>query len=272
MIVNDIKKLITIFEKKFKDIVISKNGFRLNLNRIIAYINIKNISIIRKSPINHKIIDENKYLKNAYEELIYENKLLKEDLATKLFELTEIENKNEFRLKEFKKIIDNQTSEITSFKRQLKEKEKDLNTCSNGFDVTEKELSALNQVINIYRSEGSREDTSIKEMSDFIKHHKCVIIGGHISWQDKVKTLLPNIRFVTADEVSKDISFLTNYNIIFFNESINSHSMFNKVKSLIDFKNIPFAYLGQHTNVELTVQSIYNELKHLKTYNTSIGL
>lgn len=201
-----------------------------------------------------------------------EIKILKEDLATKLFEITEIKNENAFKLKDLQKIIDNQTFEITSFKKQLKEKEKNLNTCSNGFDITEKELSDLNQVINIYRNEGSREDITIKEMSDFIKHHKCVIIGGHISWQDKVKTLLPNIRFVTADEVSKDISFLTNYNIIFFNESINSHSMFNKVKSLVDFKNIPFAYLGQHTNVELTVQSIYNELKHLKTYSMSIGL
>lgn len=234
MIVNHFHHLIAILKRKYKDIY-----------------------------INHEIADENIYLKKANEDAINEINLLKEDFESKLFELTEIENKNAFKLKEFNQIFDNQTAEINTLKKRLKERDKNLSSCNNGFEISERELSNLNQVVNIYRSEGNREDISLKEMLDLIKHHKCVIIGGHVSWQDKIKALLPNMRFVNADEVTKDISFLTNYNIIFFNESINSHSMFNKIKSLIDFKNIPFAYIGQHTNVEMTIQSIYNEIKHL---------
>jgi hypothetical protein len=101
------------------------------------------------------------------------------------------------------------------------------------------------------------------ELAAFINQKKCVIVGGLKNWQDHLKTYLPTVRFISPDELSIDLDFLLHVDLVFFNEAINNHSMYQKIKSKLVHTNIPIGYNGSNTNIKISLQKMYNILKDI---------
>jgi hypothetical protein len=101
-------------------------------------------------------------------------------------------------------------------------------------------------------------------MADYINKKKCAVVGGLTSWQDHLKTYLPSCRFVTPDELNMDMNFLLNVDLVFFNEAINNHSMYQKVKSTLFNSDIPICYTGTNTNIKISLKKMYDKLRSIK--------
>jgi hypothetical protein len=100
-------------------------------------------------------------------------------------------------------------------------------------------------------------------MAEFINKKKCVVVGGHKNWQDHLKNYLPACRFITPDELSIDVDFLLTVDLVLFNETINNHSMYQKVKSKLVHTDVPICYNGSNTNIKISLQKMYAKLKDL---------
>ncbi|WP_394187869.1 hypothetical protein [Paenisporosarcina quisquiliarum] len=99
------------------------------------------------------------------------------------------------------------------------------------------------------------------DLKNIIKSLSCIkgiIIGGDIKWQRSLFECLPSFKFIEPDELNKDLSFIKNADVIFFNSSYNSHSMFNKVQNEIRNSNLPLHYCGPTTNIEKSIEHIFS--------------
>lgn len=220
------------------------------------------VSLILYSLAQEYNITKNEYLGNAHEKTIYETMRLKEEYGNKLVSLTKREESAEIEVNKLKRLNRESMDEIYALKKQLKDREKEIFQLGIKYDKLEKQSDELTQIIELYRLQYNEiEKIGMEDMIKFISSRKCVVVGGHVNWQEKLQNMLSNSRFISADELNKDMCFLTNLDAILFNESINSHAMFNKIKALSEGRNIPLILIGKFNNIELTIQNIYNELK-----------
>jgi hypothetical protein len=207
-------------------------------------------------------ITKNEYLSKAHEETIYETMKLKEEYENKLMLLKKQEEEVQI---EANKLVNSNSAykkEIDALKKKLKESEKEAAETKAKYDKLENQFNEVTQVLEIYRLPYyETEKTNINDMIKFISSKKCVVVGGHVNWQGKLQSTLTNLRLVSAEELNKDISYIANSDAVLFNESVNSHSMYRKLKSALEGKNIPFIMIGKFNNIELTIQAIYTELK-----------
>jgi hypothetical protein len=208
-------------------------------------------------------VTKNEYLNSAHEETILEVKKLKEKYKSELSSLKDNEETRNREVTRLTNLCDELKKETVVLNKAKADKENEITKLTNQLENLEKEANELRHILDMYRNEYyDEEQVTISKMLEYINTKKCAIIGGHETWQEKLKNKLPNIRFLSADEINKDLSFLANMDAILFNESKNSHSMYNKVKSFAEGSNIPLLMVGKVDNLELSIENIYRELKH----------
>ena len=123
------------------------------------------------------------------------------------------------------------------------------------------ELIALREYV--YNSRQEDEEVSedkLPEMKAAIAEKKIVIIGGHISWQNKMKKLFPKWLFVHPDDYKTvNIGMLEGKEKVFFYTDYINHISYKKFIGIVREKKIPFGYLGSK-NVEYVIAQIYEEI------------
>ena len=185
------------------------------------------------------------HLKRAYESKI---SILQKEEETKNANLSRMAESNKELLETVKEL-----------ERQLKKKEmviEEQNKEIHMLQIKQKELLARN---NLPEHPVEMELTE-EELASYINKWRCVVIGGPKSWQDHLKVFLPACRFISPDELNIDMDFLINVDLVLFNEAINNHSMYQKVKSTLLNTNIPICYTGVNTNIKITLRKMYEEL------------
>lgn len=103
-------------------------------------------------------------------------------------------------------------------------------------------------------------DLAEEEMAEVINDNKIVIVGGIKSWQDSLKGYLPTARFIQPEELNIDLDFLLKADLVFFNETVNNHSMYQKIRAKLENTNIPLLYSGGNTNIKISLRRMYDFL------------
>ena len=97
-------------------------------------------------------------------------------------------------------------------------------------------------------------------MKKLIAEKKIVIIGGHINWQNKLKELFPNWKFISVNAYKTvDGAMLENKDKVYFYTDYISHVSYYKFIAAVRERKIPFGYIGTY-NIDKAVRQIYQDL------------
>lgn len=129
------------------------------------------------------------------------------------------------------------------------------------YEAERDELIALREYA--YKSENSDEsidEDSLPDMKDAVGLKNIVIIGGHESWQNKLKQLFPDWMFVHPDAFKNVTGSMLEgkEHVYFFTDYIN-HTSYKKFINIIREKEIPFGYIGSR-NIDSVVKQIYEDI------------
>ncbi len=125
------------------------------------------------------------------------------------------------------------------------------------------ELIALREFV--YNSEHDEEDAvqedKLPEMKAYIADKNVVIIGGHVNWQNKLKEMFPDWKYVSLTSFKTvDGSMLENKDKVYFYTDYISHTSYYKFIAAVRERKIPFGYIGSY-NLDKVVRQIYKDLK-----------
>ncbi|AJE54293.1 hypothetical protein [Paenibacillus polymyxa] len=122
----------------------------------------------------------------------------------------------------------------------------------------------------------SNNSLTLEMMAKAINEKKCVIIGGDKKWQDKLMEYLPDSKSILPKEVNLNFDFVSNQDIVIYNEAINSHNIFDKMKASLN-SNSTLIYTGTLTNIPQLLSKIYSlhfkskQVDNLTNIETSSG-
>lgn len=187
---------------------------------------------------------KNDYIDLALSQSISANASLKSEISrleAKLTELKSLQNEKQQQLNALQLKYDKLQNEYTKTKEILHEQ-------SLFIDQLQK-TDVLNEI-----SEDVSEDNSNINLADY----NFVIIGGHITWRNKISTLLPNAVIISPDKVNFDPNILKNADLIIFNFQYSSHSIFYKLQQNCDKEKILYV---NATNTDRLLSQIKQKIK-----------
>lgn len=77
-------------------------------------------------------------------------------------------------------------------------------------------------------------NNSNKYIEDKLKDLNILVMGGHQTWQNKLKETYPYFNYIDTNNVNYDINKTRNADIIFFNTRYCSHTLFYKIKNNVN--------------------------------------
>lgn len=194
-------------------------------------------------------IEEVEYLAFEKEqELTDEWKLKENQWRVREKELKEKLTKLEYEKNIWKKEAESTRKKISVLETELekaKQSEKELGTLKKYLATTEKVED---------------EKISMSVIEDFFRNKKIIIIGGDLSWQQKLKANFPGFIIWDADDVNRDFTPLNKADAICLCWTYMSHPMYWKAKKQINKHDLTFIYTGNHKNLEKTIIEIYKNL------------
>ncbi|CAM3972945.1 hypothetical protein [Mesobacillus zeae] len=124
------------------------------------------------------------------------------------------------------------------------------------------EVHALRNYIHLEEQNDShfKSAPSMKTMTEYIQSKRLLIFGGAPIWQQKLKTLFPNIEFVDVTEVNRDISKIQRVDAVFINTKVFSHAFYKKIIKELSKTDTPLYYLNGQSNMEKITEEIYRWL------------
>lgn len=148
-------------------------------------------------------------------------------------------------------------SENGKLKKQIEQLEKENKRLIAVLDETNKnnkELVSLREFIfNLENKEDMQENTEI-DLSK-LNNIKGLIIGGSDRWQQRMKVLLPNFKFIPTSAINFDTSIIKNVDIVFVYTNYLSHKIYYRLISAIK-DTTKIKYLNSNINENLVLQQI----------------
>jgi hypothetical protein len=153
-----------------------------------------------------------------------------------------------------------------SLRAQLSEMEHEIKKLQQSLNQKEdnsKELASLREMLFKLdkQDEPFMEDISFQEMIESLTSHKLVFLGGHVNLHQKLKELLPDVRFLEIDKVGIDLSFVDNYDAVIVDVNYLSHSFYYKLMSQMNKNKTRLCYLTRKQNVQLVIREMYEFMK-----------
>lgn len=213
---------------------------------------------------DYKSIKRN-YLINSYEDTLLELHDLKNTYQQKINILQDNEIIEKRRISNLEDRLNKLNDYCSNLEKKLKQKDEIISKLENKVDSLKSDNSLLQDHLNNYKNIFNNTNLlnlDINHIANYINSKKCIIIGGDKNWQNNLKTYLPDCKFLSVDDLNRKFDFIKQTDKIFFNTYINSHSMFNKVKSVVSKSNAILFYCIPSTNIELTLKDIYLKLNN----------
>lgn len=203
-----------------------------------------------------KYIDENNSLKKNIAELEEKNNAELEEnekLNTIISELKQPKNNtNENLLKPYLEEIELLKAKVSTLQNTLTEKEKDF-----------QELYRLRELAFDLK-QGDYIPESKKDLAELLKGKKVVLVGGHINFRNKLAEKYSELIVLDGHNASMDDSVFANADLVIFNTSNMSHTVYNKIIDIVRTKGVKFDYLGRVINPELLENELIRIVeKHL---------
>jgi hypothetical protein len=174
---------------------------------------------------------------------------------------------------------DEYIGEITALRKKIKEKELAYSNLRNLYKENLESLETAKKKIEQYQSErveliALREfayktdmeiapitNESIDDMKNIIKDKKIVIIGGHVSWINKLKGIFPTWKYISPDAYKTvDGNMIEGSDRVYFFTDYLNHVTYGKFITIVREKGIPFDYLG-NINMERLIRQIYADMQ-----------
>ncbi|MCE5221196.1 MAG: hypothetical protein LLF98_07990 [Clostridium sp.] len=197
------------------------------------------------------------YSKYVSEESIIEIHNLQEKLKNSVNEVDKL--KADFEIKE-KTLTDKEQSLLKEIEL-LKKENSLLKKNINDTKALKTEVIKLREfVFNLQNT--IEDEIAVTEELDLstIKDKNIVIIGGTTSWTKKLKELFPKWQFIGVEQKNNNLSFINNCDFLFININM-THSLYFKIKSLIEKYNIKYNFLKNTNNINNTLHEIVSNLK-----------
>lgn len=114
--------------------------------------------------------------------------------------------------------------------------------------------SAIGRVLGMCHFMNIKEN----EMKDALVEKQIVIIGGHVTWVNKLKKLFPEWKYIDTNAYKTvDGKMLDGKDMVYFFTDYMNHISYTKFIAAVRELKIPFGYLAG-TNIENTVRQIYD--------------
>lgn len=190
-----------------------------------------------------------KEVQNAYEQRI--------DGLTGELERTVKENKkiNEKYIN-VKERLSISESEITKLEKHIKELEKN----AFEYEMLKKEVVSLREYVyeNDKQQDAFAEDTlTMDAVIQNLEELKIVVVGGNIKWQQKMKDVLPNIKFIQIDKTGSFSSLSNEGTIVVINTLANKHANYEKMLRMVHPAN-KIMYINAHVNIDISIKTLHN--------------
>lgn len=169
--------------------------------------------------------------------------------------------------------IEELTTENESLKRQIERLNSEINTLKYNYKKSlETEINQLKQQINKFQDELSktkqheqelfqlREFVFEQEYSDnnietdntnkeiTIPNVKCLIVGGHENWRNKLKEELPDsFKFLAGDKANFDLQYINDVKLVIFNVAYMNHATYYRIINFCRKRNIKFYFISNQT-------------------------
>lgn len=196
----------------------------------------------------------------AEEETYLELKNMKKQYGQKLKKLELEEQEKRKQMEKLQNVNQELHEKVRKLEKELFQKEKLIEKQQKEL---EEKKAAYEWLQNQWKErKEERQEKSLEEIVEFLQGKKCVVVGGLKNWQDQLKQWLPEIRFIQPEELNIDFSFLQNVDLVMFNEAVNNHAMYQKIKKVLENSHIPICYSGSSTNVYVTLGKMYNSFSH----------
>ena len=154
---------------------------------------------------------------------------------------------------------------IATYEASIALKNKEIEKLKQELEKAEaknKEVDLLREMVfEIKMCDLPESKTSLVEL---VKGKKIVVVGGHVNWQNKMKTAYPDMIILNGHLANVDISMFKDADLVLFNTSNMSHKLYYKLIDTFRSNSVKYDYLGRITNSALLEQEIaYLIEKHL---------
>lgn len=188
-----------------------------------------------------------------------ENQIVLDKMSKNMNKYKEQLDTVKFKNKELINTHNAKEKELLSYIKKLELENKRLNSKVEESEDLKQEVIKLRNIT--FQEQSELDDIALTDeidITDELKHKKFAIIGGNQTWVKKLKDTFPEWIYVNIENTTNDLNYLANVDKIFININMK-HSLYFKVKSIITKYNIPYEFLTNSSNIEFTLQDIYNK-------------
>lgn len=166
--------------------------------------------------------------------------------------------------KTVKKQLSTLLKQIESFKIQIAEKQEKLNYLQQNFDRVNRKFmdvqekyDELAEYTEILEQQLELANTPVPVQEDTqpisLDGKNVVVIGGHDSWQQKLKEVYTDFTYIPADDLGFDVNIVRNADIIVFNFIHCSHGLFYRLRENCDRKKIVYLASNNLNNFKMAL-------------------
>jgi hypothetical protein len=198
--------------------------------------------------LNQKIETSNKiaeHLINLEKELLELRKCKTDNEKEKLFYINNRLNEKEYQTK-----ISKLEKEIRDLKADNDKKQNRIN-----------DLCMKVEAIQTGDIDDDNFSVSVEERNEFLEKYRVTICAGHDSWQQQIREMFPEWKYIGADMLHFDSGILKYYEYVVYNTRVSNHSLYHKViMNKPKQKSIIFV---NGRNIEQSLWHIYHEITRM---------
>ncbi len=164
-------------------------------------------------------------------------------------------------IEELRKKVNEQEKEIShlrvAYRTAKKSQDEMISVIRKNKGEREELISLRNFVYNLEQGEIECDNITVDLMREKIADKKIAIVGGHISWKNKLEQLFPAWKVIHPDAYKKvDGRMLDDMEMVFFFTDYLNHISYGKFIAAVRERHIPFSYLHGR-NIELVIKQVY---------------
>lgn len=129
-------------------------------------------------------------------------------------------------------------NEIAALQAELEEQKQLVEEILRDNELLRQLNARLEERVDALDTAEDEEEESVARPNSYVqgrlKNLNVLIMGGHQVWQNRLKELYPDFKYLDSDNVNYDINITRNADIVFFNTLHCSHTLYYRMKNNIN--------------------------------------
>ena len=157
--------------------------------------------------------------------------------------------------------LDSKDQDILCLTRDVAKLQKKYMDLEQAYQSDRNELISLREIVFSNETYIDDDDNIAKkeEIFPWYTDKKITVFGGHPSWVNNIRFLLPNIRFVDKDSYSVNSNLIKNSDVIWLQPNAMAHTLYNGIMSVVKKYNKPVKYF-KHAGVKKCAIQLVEEM------------